>query len=87
VGESDDPRLTPAGQNRYEVAEQRERLAAGVPVVDVLAEVEAGWTLGKPWKAFDEADMEVENRCEIAEMLARWQEVGIVVRFDREVGR
>ncbi len=44
-----------------------------------IAEIEAGWTLGKPWKVSDEEAMEEENRREIREMLERWAAHGIAV--------
>ena len=48
-------------------------------LVSHIAEIEAGWTLGKPWKAADEEAAEAENRREVSEMLARWEAHGIRV--------
>lgn len=51
-------------------------------LIEHLADIEAGWTLGKPWKAYNENEAEERNRTEIREMLARWRDHGIgVVTF------
>jgi hypothetical protein len=50
-----------------------------VDVVDHIAEIEAGWTLPKPWKARDEDAKEAENREEVGAMLARWEQHGLAV--------
>lgn len=44
-----------------------------------LAEIEAGWTLQKPWKVSDEARAKAENEQDIREMLARWEAHGVKV--------
>lgn len=48
-----------------------------------IAEIEAGWTLPKPWKIADEERQEAENVREIAEMLIRWAMHGISVDADK----
>jgi hypothetical protein len=55
-------------------------LQCPVDLVDHLAEVEAGWTLPKWWKATDEDRALLENRQSVREMLERWERHGITVR-------
>ena len=54
-------------------------LGCPTDLVEHIAAIEAGWTLGKPWKATDEDEMERENQREVREMLARWEAHGIRV--------
>ncbi len=48
-------------------------------LIEHIAEVEAGWTLPKWWKALDEDRARLENREQVREMLQRWADHGIVV--------
>lgn len=52
-------------------------------LVEHIADIEAGWTLHKPWKAFDEDEAERENQQEVREMLARWEAHGIHVADEK----
>lgn len=48
-------------------------------LVEHIADIEAGWTLPKPWKSDQPDVIELDNRAEIREMIARWAEHGLVV--------
>jgi hypothetical protein len=50
--------------------------------VEHIAAIEAGWTLPKPWKMHDEDRGERENIEDVAAMLARWKEHGIIVTLE-----
>lgn len=56
-----------------------ELMGCSTDLVEHIASIEAGWTLPKPWKAYDEEAAERENIEEIRAMLERWQEHGIKV--------
>jgi hypothetical protein len=56
-----------------------ELLACPTDLVEHIAEIEAGWTVRKYWKAHDEDEAERENREEVREMLGRWAAHGIRV--------
>jgi hypothetical protein len=56
-----------------------ELMGCPTDLVAHISSIEAGWTLGKPWKARDEDEMERENQREVREMLARWAQHGITV--------
>lgn len=45
-----------------------------------LAEIEAGWTLPKPWKSWDSEPVEKANRDEMQKMVERWRAHGIEIK-------
>lgn len=57
-----------------------EFLRCPTDLVEHIAEIEAGWTLPKWWKASDEERVQEESRQEIREMLERWHAHGIIVK-------